>query len=362
MQLKASLFTVLSSSVILSSLVWPSIAQPCTSFELSSAPQTTVAYSFDWYDEFGHLITNLKGQRKTALEFKDLGRPLSWVSKYGSVTFNQVGAEFPQVGMNETGLSVQSSRTDIDGFAKAVDDRLYINERQLLQYILDSAATLDEVVSLVSTLRLHRIYTPNHLFVCDAERRCGAIEYENGAVSITMGAALKVPVLTNYRFALSAKDLGKPIPEDPAVDTRFMRVAKMIEEFGRSSFENPIDFAFQVLEKVPYPGGMLPSRWLIVHEPKTRTIHFRTSQNGQIRRVDLRKLDFSSTAARKLLDLQSGEGDITGSFKLYDQRLVDANTDRTRFLNQPWQDKDLAARIKAFRTSPMSCTEKHLKR
>jgi choloylglycine hydrolase len=32
------------------------------------------------------------------------GKTISWISKYGSITFNQYGREFPTGGMNEKGL------------------------------------------------------------------------------------------------------------------------------------------------------------------------------------------------------------------------------------------------------------------
>ena len=39
---------------------------------------------------------------------KAKGTPASWVSKYGSVTFNQYGRELPTGGMNEAGLVVET--------------------------------------------------------------------------------------------------------------------------------------------------------------------------------------------------------------------------------------------------------------
>ena len=52
------------------------------------------------------VCTNLKGLYKTSLKTGN-ANTISWVSKYGSITFNQYGKEFPTGGMNETGLVVE---------------------------------------------------------------------------------------------------------------------------------------------------------------------------------------------------------------------------------------------------------------
>ena len=63
----------------------------------------------DWMTGEGLVIVNKRNVSKTAFlkpEWDDNGQPASWTSKYGSVTFNFIGREFPFGGMNESGLVI----------------------------------------------------------------------------------------------------------------------------------------------------------------------------------------------------------------------------------------------------------------
>lgn len=60
--------------------------------------------NYDWVTETGMVNTNLRGVVKTSL---DAGKTIHWVSKYGSLIFNQYGKKFPAGGMNEKGLVVE---------------------------------------------------------------------------------------------------------------------------------------------------------------------------------------------------------------------------------------------------------------
>jgi Penicillin V acylase and related amidases len=39
-------------------------------------------------------------------------KPIEWISKYGSITFNQSGREFPHGGINEKGLVIEQMWLD----------------------------------------------------------------------------------------------------------------------------------------------------------------------------------------------------------------------------------------------------------
>lgn len=51
-------------------------------------------------------MTNQRNVEKTAL-IDQKENPIKWISRYGSITFNQVGRDLPFGGMNETGLVVE---------------------------------------------------------------------------------------------------------------------------------------------------------------------------------------------------------------------------------------------------------------
>ena len=78
----------------------------CTTFFINKNGQLVFGRNYDWVTDAGMVCTNLKGLDKTSLKSED-GKTIHWISKYGSITFNQYGKELPTGGMNETGLVVE---------------------------------------------------------------------------------------------------------------------------------------------------------------------------------------------------------------------------------------------------------------
>ncbi|MDT8394701.1 MAG: linear amide C-N hydrolase [Bacteroidales bacterium] len=84
-----------------------SIAQACTTFTINDGKGNIVfGRNFDFPVGMGHIEVNYRGVHKTAF-VRPPEVPVAWVSKYGSITFNQIGREFPYGGMNEAGLVVE---------------------------------------------------------------------------------------------------------------------------------------------------------------------------------------------------------------------------------------------------------------
>src|SRR6185436_5175860 len=96
--------------------------------------------------------TNLRGLFKTSMQTSD-GKTISWVSKYGSITFNQYGKEFPTAGMNEKGLVVELMWLDGTHYPQK-DQRPSVDVLQWIQYELDNSATVEQVIKTDATLRI----------------------------------------------------------------------------------------------------------------------------------------------------------------------------------------------------------------
>ncbi|MFX0203222.1 MAG: hypothetical protein ACFFCW_44530, partial [Candidatus Hodarchaeota archaeon] len=78
----------------------------CTAFVLRDDGQFVIGKNFDWYLGSGLIIANKRNVLKTSL-LKPGEQTMSWISKYGSITFNQYGREFPLGGINEAGLIIE---------------------------------------------------------------------------------------------------------------------------------------------------------------------------------------------------------------------------------------------------------------
>ena len=86
-------------------------ANTCTTFFLQHNGQMVFGRNYDWLADAGMVCTNQRGLMKTSIKNPD-GNTISWVSSYGSITFNQYGKEFPTGGMNEKG---PGGRTNVAG-------------------------------------------------------------------------------------------------------------------------------------------------------------------------------------------------------------------------------------------------------
>ncbi|MCD6376636.1 MAG: hypothetical protein J7L94_13990 [Caldisericaceae bacterium] len=80
----------------------------CTIFVLKRDGKVLLAKNLDWFIDDGFIVVNKRGVKKVAFEMND-GDPVKWESRYGSITFNQFGKEFPLGGMNEEGLVIEET-------------------------------------------------------------------------------------------------------------------------------------------------------------------------------------------------------------------------------------------------------------
>ena len=131
-------------------------AQACTTFSYSDGDDTFVGKAFDWSEDHGHVFINKRNVEKRGFRFRSSDRPPTWVSRFGSVTFNQHGREFPLGGINEAGLVIEIMVGDAQDIASD-DPRYSLNEIQLIQYILDNYATA-ETQHFASRWRAVRVY------------------------------------------------------------------------------------------------------------------------------------------------------------------------------------------------------------
>ena len=84
---------------------------PCTTFVLHQGDRLIFGRNLDWYSGTGLVMVNSRNLEKVAL-VNSSEKPVKWVSKFGSVTFNQIGRELPFGGINESGLVVEHMTLD----------------------------------------------------------------------------------------------------------------------------------------------------------------------------------------------------------------------------------------------------------
>src|SRR5437667_8641271 len=124
----------------------------CTTFCLVGKGEVLFGRNYDWTIGDALVLVNKRGVAKTAT-IGDSANPAKWVSKYGSVTFNQYGRENPTGGMNEIGLVVEEMWLDETEYPKD-DSRPTVGTQEWIQYLLDNSATTTEAVKSAERVRI----------------------------------------------------------------------------------------------------------------------------------------------------------------------------------------------------------------
>ncbi len=307
---------------------FPLNAEACSVFVLSGTESAVVGRNYDWHTGIGMLVTNQRDVEKTALAARN---PLQWVSKYGSVTFNQYGRGFPCGGMNEAGLVIEVLWLDETRYPDP-DDRPVVSTLQWIQYQLDTAASIDEVMASDQRLRIQTISGTNvHFFVAQRDGECATVEFLNGERVMHRGSSMLARALTNstYQessgaFARRKLSSGEP-PCDGSSISRFVCAAELarryakVGEQGNGEATNAIDYSFAILDRVAQ-GDF--TKWSIVYDTARLRIHFRTLAAPLPRFVEFRTLDFSNQTAVQVLDVNKNlAGNLADKFDPYSQQI-----------------------------------------
>ncbi len=175
----------------------------CTTFYLDNENQPIYGRNFDWRLGGGHIIINKRGVQKRAISDQpdDVNNRLSWVSKYGSATFNLFGREFPLGGMNEAGLVVESMMLDKTQYPPK-DSRPEVMVSQWVQYQLDNFSRVEDVIASDSKIRIQSSRDSKlHFLICEQSGICATIEFIGGELLYHTNERMPVKTLTNSTYA-----------------------------------------------------------------------------------------------------------------------------------------------------------------
>ncbi len=268
---------------------------PCSTFVLKDGNKLVFGRNYDFPSGLGHIHINKKNARKTSAPIQG-EKQITWISKYGSISFNQVGREFPYGGINEAGLVIEQMWLDETKYP-AGDNRAGILELQWIQYQLDNAATVDEVLASDEIIRISQNTTVTlHFLVCDREGHVASIEYIDGEMVWHKDSNLPFEVLTNSTYDESADYTENRISTAgqsghnftwSSLD-RFANAADMVNNYNNE--KNIINYSFEILNSVSQGEH---TQWSIVYDVTEMKIYFKTKSNITIKEINFYDFDFS---------------------------------------------------------------------
>ena len=313
--------------------------EACSTFLLEKEHRFLLAKSYDWIVEDGLVIVN---KRHIAKQAVTSDHPMQWISRYGSIIFTQAGRELPIGGMNETGLAIELMWLD-DTTYPPPDSRSTVYELQWIQYQLDTASSVKEVLASDNVLRIDRNSNSLiHFIIVDSTGNSAIIEFIDGKMIVHAQSEMQVPVLTNNTYQKSLEFLkehqgfgGEKTPlESFASLDRFVRISTLLQEFSLSTDSANIDSAFRILSSVANFGEtneeasfenmelLTRTKWNIVYDISNKEIHFLTGNHQKIRTIRLNAFDFGGDTDVQVLDIQAQlVGDVSHHFIPYSYEL-----------------------------------------
>ncbi len=286
-------------------LIYSFPALSCSIFR--QIENSIVAKNFDWSESRGELIVRPVAAIKHALNSQK-----TWVSRYGSVTFNQYGPDLPTGGINTEGLMIEALILGESEFPKLTSEekKEALNEAEFMQYVLDQYQTVDEVLTHLAEIKMIKAYVPVHYFLCDASKKCAVIDYIKGKPSIHQGDELNPAILTNLSYR-KLQSFSSNSTEGFASHVRFQALANY----------NPVDFSLRsMLEKLNQAKIKNYTAWQIFYSLEKKTIDLYHVFSPLPVSVELSGLNFS---CQKDLDVLSFEDqDQTFSQKSIKEKIV----------------------------------------
>ena len=284
----------------------------CTTFVINDSIDLVYGRNYD-FDLGSCLIVVNKSELEKQAFVPPPNEPAKWTSKYGSITFNQIGIDAPMGGMNEKGLTIAQMALFESKYPK-YENRKIVNQLEWIQYQLDNSALLTDVIENNNKIQIVPTSIPVHYMVCDSLGNIGIFEFLNGELIIHQGDDITIPVCSNITYEDSKRTLEeyegfggqKVIPKIwNNVPDIIAKANSMIVNYENMTEKNPIDYSFEILESV---GSQIRTQWSIVFDIKSKTINFRTITNKNVQTIKVNDLISSQSNSENniyILDIQT---------------------------------------------------------
>lgn len=300
-------------------------SQACSAFATKGALAPLFAKQYDWEVGHGMVIVNKRKVSKKALLLFG-GVPVEWTSRYGNITFNQHGREFPLGGINEQGLAIEILWLPETQFPDQ-DATPSVNEAQWIQYQLDTAGSVQEAMAQAKSIAINPVFAKTHYMACDKSGVCASFEYIDGKLVTQI---MSETVMTNSAYNESVSTLknykgfggNKSIPMSgySSMD-RFVRLAHVKKDLV--NITNPQERMKKSFETLTTVRSVQHSRWQIAYDMSSDKITFRKwdPSNNPMKTIDIKSFDFDCRSPVMTLDMAiSGSGDVTNKFVVFSKQ------------------------------------------
>ena len=323
---KEKLILITSVLFLLISIFKPETTLACSTFKLQKGNELIYGHNLNEgdIDVPGMIFINKRGifkNGRTWSEIKNKNREnpstFSWISRYGSVTFNFSGKDLPDGGMNEAGLYIWEMNEEAD--YPQNDSLPKLMHMNWMQFVLDNYSTLEEAVQSASMFQIDGWTW--HYFISDSKGDCASLAFINGKVKVNRGSDMPVPALFNTPYDREMellkyyKGFGGfyDIELNNSKVPRFVKTAAMIRDYDPAV--NAVDYGFEMLKNITVNDE---PEWSVIFDAKRMDVYFKTRTNPEIKHFSMNSCDFTNNSPVLILDIAiPNAGEIFDQFKPY---------------------------------------------
>lgn len=329
-------------------LIFPFQSYACSAFRVIGKDGTIIsARTMEFGIDLNYAVIVVPRDKGFVSPAPDGKTGIVWNTKYGYVASNIMGREeYISDGLNEAGLSFSWLWYKSDMEWQVVspnEDSLTLANSMLGSWILGNFGSVEEVSQELAKIKVFGhgapevggFVFPAHIILHDAEGGCVVIEYEKGRLKVyenPLGIMTNAPefpwMLTNLRnyVGMSTTQLRPAefggqtyeamghgsgmfgLPGDISPPSRFIRLAVMTKFADQpENAETTLNLAQHIVSSLHIISGMAvdydedgnikaseTTQWSTYRDHTNRILYFRTYNNFNLRKIDIKKLDLNA--------------------------------------------------------------------
>jgi penicillin V acylase-like amidase (Ntn superfamily)/uncharacterized protein (DUF2141 family) len=261
--------------------------------------QMYLGKNFDWYSGNGIILQNRRGMKKVAYGL-DTNNVVGWTSRYGSITFNQVGKEFPYGGVNERGLAIEMLWYSDSYYEESGKPTL--SELEWVQYNLDNYKTAAEVQFYLDSMNINPVHSNLHYIVADRGGRSFVVDFVNGkAVVSNTKDEFQALTNSNYKSSLTyfEKNKDKINFESRESEDRFCQLTDNVQRRDTRRIES----MFTLLKESSEERDNYKTYWTIVYDLGNMMLYFKSFDNQKVKQINLADIGLSKSSVSYAMDI-----------------------------------------------------------
>lgn len=323
------------ASLLIVFLSFASITEParaCTSFRTQNAAgDSLLAKNYDWAIGDGYVVAMPRDVSYHAIT----SETMTWTAKYASLAFTQFATGLTISGMNERGLAIETLVNATGRLTPYQDEyKESLISLQWVQYQLDTAATVDEVIASLQQVGITQIFIPVHFLACDRTGHCAVIEtdWEGHAKVSHQATKSESIVLANRDWSIDNRDVKNSSFLDMGLSLKSSSARRFRKAATTLNARNTmtVSDAFDLLDDT---GMLIINRWQIVWNVTEGTAYWRNkdgkSSDARFAQFSIADIPSQCDNGRVLAAKLGSDASVAPQLKAQDRQTVNHSLHQT---------------------------------